>query len=322
MKVGDGSVTLKPITHISDSSPTLRVSDGGGSESDDSATQLIQLVGERVRAARNARNMSRRELSERSGVSHRYLAQLEGGDGNISIGLLQKVAIALGLAIDSLVKPADALSAEIENFVSLFRKADAAARNQVMQVLNPEGIREQKAERVCLVGLRGAGKTTLGKEIGRAFDAPFIELNDEIEARAGIPVGEIIALYGQEGYRQLEANTLSEIIDTHSRAVVAVAGGIVSEEETFYRVISRFHTVWIKTTAGEHMDRVRAQGDMRPMKGNPRAMIQLREILKSREALYALADHFLDTSGRTVSESTAELSELIRKNRILGVGGA
>jgi XRE family aerobic/anaerobic benzoate catabolism transcriptional regulator len=131
-------------------------------------------------------------------------------------------------------------------------------------------------------------------------------------------VAEIIALYGQEGYRQLEADTLGAIVKSHRRAIVAVAGGIVSEETTFQQLLSRFHSVWVRTSPGEHMERVRAQGDMRPMQGNPKAMIQLRQILKAREVYYAQADHLLDTSGKTVDVSEAELSDLIETYQILG----
>jgi len=282
-----------------------------------SVALLIQHVGNRVRDTRKTFGMSRRELSERSGVSPRYLAKLEGGDGNISIGLLKKVALALQTPVELLLMDDDHQGAELRQINRLYRRADASTRARVLQILDPEHMRAQKAERLCLVGLRGAGKSTLGTKISEDFGAPFIELNRQIEADAGMPIGEIIALYGQEGYRQLEADTLSKIAETHSRAVVAVAGGIVSEQDTFYHLLSRFHTVWIKASAGEHMDRVRAQGDVRPMEGNPQAMIQLRQILKTREASYAQADHALDTSGKSVDVSLSELSALIRSSEIL-----
>jgi len=190
-------------------------------------------------------------------------------------------------------------------------------RARVLQVLDPERMRLQKAQRLCLVGLRGAGKSTLGARVAKVFGAPFIELNGEIEKNAGMALGEIIALYGQEGYRQLEADTLTGIIEGHKRAIVAVAGGIVSEEGSFYHVLSRFHTVWLKASASEHMERVRAQGDVRPMQDNPQAMIQLRQILRSREALYTQSDHVLDTSGKSVEQSQMELSQLIEGCQIL-----
>lgn len=282
------------------------------------ASALIQSVGHRVRDARLFHGLSRRELSERSGVSPRYLAKLEAGDGNISIGLLHRIAVALGIPIEHLLRPSSLPAQDLAKLTDLFVQADAATRARVMQVLDPSSTLSQKAQRLCLVGLRGAGKSTLGAMLAAACDAPFVELNAEIETSAGMPIGEIIALYGQEGYRQLEADTISAIVDSHPRAVVAVAGGVVSEADTFYQVLSRFHSVWIRASAGEHMDRVRAQGDLRPMQGNPQALVQLRQILKTREALYGQADHVLDTAGKTVEASAADLLALVDAHRLLG----
>ncbi|MFK7858233.1 MAG: helix-turn-helix transcriptional regulator [Granulosicoccus sp.] len=281
-----------------------------------SAVALIHLVGRRVLAARKSKRYSRRELSERSGVSTRYLVQLEGGEGNISIGLLQKLAIALELPIDELVVRDDAISEDVANMVTLFRNADASTRAHVMRVLDPERLRELKAERVCLIGLRGAGKSTLGAKLSQALDVPFIELNSEIERSAGIPLGEIIALYGEDGYRTLEADTLKAILATHNRLVLAVAGGLVEQVDTFREVLERCHTVWLRADPTEHMERVRAQGDLRPMAGNPRAMAQLREILLARESRYRQAEFHLNTSSRTVDQSFADLSELIASHKI------
>lgn len=281
-----------------------------------SVTALISQVGSRVLAARKARRYSRRELSERSGVSTRYLVQLESGEGNISIGLLQRVAMALELSIDELVSSDDTLSDDLARVVSRYRSADAVTRAQVMRVLDPERLRESKAERVCLIGLRGAGKSTLGTLLSQALQVPFIELNAEIERSAGIPLGEIIALYGEAGYRTLEAGTLKTIIDTHERLVLAVAGGLVERPDTFAEILGRCHTIWLKADPAEHMERVRAQGDLRPMAGNPRAMAQLREILLARESRYRQAECHLNTSGRTVDESLADLRELIASHNI------
>lgn len=283
----------------------------------DRVSALIRQVGDSVRACRTSRRMSRRELSERSGVSPRYLVKLEGGDGNISIGLLKKIALALEVPIEQFLIDAEPPDPDSRRIMDWYRDADEATRERVQQILEPDQMRGGKAERACLVGLRGAGKSTLGARIATSFDAPFIELNHEIERHTDMPISEIIALYGQEGYRQLEATTLADIIEKHERAVVAVAGGIVSNEDTYLTLLSRFHTIWIKTSANEHMDRVRAQGDLRPMEGNPQAMNQLQQILNAREVLYAQADHQLDTSGKPVESSLTELSELINTHHIL-----
>lgn len=277
---------------------------------------LIRLVGTRVRAARGDLGLSRRELSERSGVSPRYLAQLEGGEGNISIGLLKRIAVALDVTVDALVSEGHDTSVGELEIAALYARADERTRTRVRQFLDPERQRRERAERICLIGLRGAGKSTLGARIARDFDMAFVELNAEIEKSAGIPVAEIIALYGDEGYRQLEAETLDRISTEETRVVLAVAGGIVSDAQAFNRALERFHTVWIKAAPEEHMNRVRAQGDLRPMEGNPQAMAQLRQILKSREAHYAQAAHQLDTSGKSVEASHAELHALLIENAV------
>ena len=284
---------------------------------DSSSAALLRSLGTRLRQMRKSQGLSRRSLSERSGVSPRYLAKVEAGDGNISIGLLIKLAAALEQPLEHFLMADAMFHSDLPHIAQLYARADAAVRARVLQVLDPERMGRQKAQRLCLVGLRGAGKSTLGARVAKVFDAPFIELNREIEKNAGMALGEIIALYGQEGYRQLEADTLTGIIEGHSHAVVAVAGGIVSEEGSFYHVLSRFHTVWLKASASEHMERVRAQGDVRPMQDNPQAMIQLRQILRSREALYTQSDHVLDTSGKSVDQSQIELSQLIESCQIL-----
>lgn len=299
------------------SKPILRVV---GSDDEDKAVDqdpsgeptiepLIKRVVLRVKEIRKAHRYSRRELSERSGVSVRYLVKLEGEDGNISIALLNKLAVALETPIEVFLSGQAPFVSEIMQVVALYNKADKETRLKAMQVLETE---HKKAQRLCLVGLRGAGKSTLGKRISRAFDAPFIELNSAIEQNAGMPVDEIIALYGQSGYRRLEADTLAKLFAQHSRVVIAVAGGIVSEKDTFFRLLSQSHSIWVKAAPWEHMDSVRAQGDMRPMKGNPQALVQLREILKEREAQYSRADHALDTSGKSIDESASELMMLVR----------
>jgi len=286
-------------------------------ELDLQSAALLRSLGTRLRHMRKSQGLSRRSLSERSGVSPRYLAKVEAGDGNISIGLLIKLAAALEQPLEHFLMADAMFHSDLPHISQLYARADAAVRARVLQVLDPERMGRQKAQRLCLVGLRGAGKSTLGAWVAEVFDAPFIELNREIEKNAGMALGEIIALYGQEGYRQLEADTLTGIIEGHRRAVGAVANGIVSEEGSFYHVLSRFHTVWLKASASEHMERVRAQGDMRPMQDNPQAMIQLRQILRSREALYTQSDHVLDTRGKSVDQSQIELSQLIESCHIL-----
>jgi XRE family transcriptional regulator, aerobic/anaerobic benzoate catabolism transcriptional regulator len=281
------------------------------------ARALIARVGERVRKAREMKGIPRRVLSDISGVSPRYLALLEAGEGNISIGLLQRVATALDHRIEWLVGEDDPWTSETLRVADLFRKASAETRAQVMAVLSPEPAQSLRARRVCLIGLRGAGKSTLGARAGAALGIPFVELNREIEDHAGMAVTEVLALYGQEGYRRLEAQAISRIVATHDTMILAVAGGIVAEPDTYKTLLAQFHTIWIKAAPEDHMARVRAQGDTRPMAGNPEAMEQLRHILTSREALYDQARARLDTSGRSVDQSLADLLALIEDRRFL-----
>ena len=278
---------------------------------------LILRVGERVRKARELKGIPRRVLSDVSGVSPRYLALLEAGDGNISIGLLQRVADALDHRIEWLVGEDDPWTSEALRVADLYRGAPADVRAKVVGLLAPQPEATARRHRIALIGLRGAGKSTLGAATGTALGIPFVELNREIEEQAGMPVNEVMAFYGQEGYRRLEAQALGRIIATHDTMILAVAGGIVSEPETFKTLLAHFHTIWVKAAPTEHMNRVRAQGDMRPMAGNPEAMDQLKFILTSRETLYDQARAKLDTTGRSVEQSAADLTHLIRERGFL-----
>ena len=252
----------------------------------DSQAFLIGL-GMRVREQRRIRGVSRRVLSEMSGVSERYLAQLETGSGNISIVLLRDIALSLGLKLDELVNE---------------------------DIPLPTRDEPVRACRIALVGLRGAGKSTLGYGLARTLDLPFVELNEEIERASGLPVREIFNLYGEEGYRRFEADALEAVADRHTRVVLAVAGGIVGDGEVYETLLRSFHTVWLKATAEEHMNRVRAQGDLRPMQGNPAAMRQLRKLLDDRNANYARAHFNVDTSGTTQDVALEKLVQMVKRH--------
>jgi XRE family transcriptional regulator, aerobic/anaerobic benzoate catabolism transcriptional regulator len=270
-------------------------------------------IGERVRAARARRSMSRRSLSEASGVSQRYLAQLEAGSGNISIVLLKRVADALGERIGELMGEPRAENPDLEIFAALFRAAGDGQRRKALDALAAVDDGSARARRVALIGLRGAGKSTLGRLSAEALGAPFVELNAEIAKTSGMPVAEVMALYGQEGYRRLERQALEQVVAEYKSVVLAVAGGVVSEPETFDALLRSFHTIWLRAKPEDHMSRVRNQGDTRPMAGNPAAMDELKAILVSRHSLYARAEAEIDTSGKTVEESLAEVLRTIDK---------
>lgn len=283
---------------------------------DESMRSLINLVGIRVLEARKAKSLSRRQLSEISGVSQRYLVQLEGGEGNISIGLLHRISIALEHPIEWLVRSDDAFSEDLDQLIVRYQNADASTREQVRRLLEPEKPLQDKMQRIGLIGLRGAGKSTLGALLGEKLNIPFIELNQEIQQNIGMPISDVIAMYGTDGFRKLEANTLQHVISTHERVVLAVAGGVVEDESTFTELLARFNTVWLQASPMEHMERVQAQGDFRPMADNPQAMDQLREILNARTPRYAKAELHVDTSGKSVHDALTDLLALISSQNI------
>ncbi len=290
----------------------------GPDEVDIVLAELFSRVGERVRKAREKKGISRRVLSEISGVSPRYLAQLEAGAGNISIGLLKRVALALDSRMEWLVGDAGQAEANSRRFLELFMAANPAAKAAAIELLQNGATGHYRAQRICLLGLRGAGKSTLGRMAAERLNIRFVELNREIESSAGMAVGDIISLYGQDGYRQLESAELDKVIDAHERVVLAVGGGIVNETATYAKLQAYFHTVWVKASPQEHMSRVRAQGDERPMEGNPKAMEQLQMILRSRQRLYEKALATLDTTDKTKDASLDELVSIIDANHFLG----
>ena len=236
-------------------------------------------------------------MADISGVSLRYLAQWEAGEGNVSLSVLHRVARALQAPVAELV------GAPACDIAAAYAAAPDPLRKRVKDLLAPPA----RARRVALIGLRGAGKTTLGRLLGETLSWPFVELNREIEALSGLAVNEVIALYGQEGYRRLERQAVERVVATRDNLVLAAAGGVVTEPETFAFLQAHFHTIWLKAAPHEHMNRVRAQGDERPMAGHPKAMEELNARLRDREALYASAHAHVDTSGRVVAQSHDEL---------------
>lgn len=283
----------------------------------DSEAAFLCVLGQRVRTVRALRGMSRKTLAKVSGVSERYIAQLESGLGNISIVLLMRLAAAMGGRLDDLLA-LEAASPDAAIIRDLVQHASPEQLAQARAVLTggQTPVRAARGEngpvtRVALIGLRGAGKSTLGRLLAERLDWPFYELNKEIEAAHGLSVPEIIALYGQEGFRRLEQNTLRNLIDKRGPMVLATGGGIVSEPLTFDLVLSSFYTIWLKAKPEEHMSRVRQQGDLRPMADDRSAMAELRNILISRNPHYARADATVDTSATTVPAAAEALHQAV-----------
>ena len=283
------------------------------SDESDPEEGFLEQLGQRVRTMRALRGMSRKVLARVSGISERYIAQLESGKGNVSIVLLRRVANAMGAHLEDLIPAADP-APDWQVIRDLLRKASPNQIAQAKDLLAASTTSGHKAPScgIALIGLRGAGKSTLGKILAKKVGFNFVELNKEIERENGLSVAEIIALYGQEGFRRLEQVALSQLLARKQLMVLATGGGIVSEPLTFDLVLSSFYTIWLKAEPEEHMARVRKQGDLRPMADDRSAMAELRNILKSREPLYARANAVVDTAGLSVDAAAAKLIDAVR----------
>jgi len=272
--------------------------------------QYLQQLGARVRDTRARLNMSRKSLAAASGVSERYLAQLEGGHGNISILLLRQVAHALSLALPDLLREEREHSVELTLLTHYLERLSPKRLLQARSILVSafgEMDPQQRHNRIALIGLRGAGKSTLGRMLADRLKVPFVELDKEIEREAGVPLSEIFSLYGQSAFRRMERRSLENAIELHARAVIATGGSLVSESDTYETLRAACFTVWLRASSEDHMERVIAQGDLRPMSGREEAMADLRHILEERDSLYRLADATVETSGRSVEESLKQL---------------
>src|SRR5947207_1261461 len=281
----------------------------------DTEAGLLEQLGQRVRTMRALRGMSRKVLAKVSGISERYIAQLEGGKGNVSIVLLRRVASAMGAHLEDLI-PAGEPVPDWPVIRDLLRKATPNQIAHARDVLAGQGHsgaahRHTAFAGIALIGLRGAGKSTLGRRLADKIGWSFVELNKEVEQQNGLSVAEIIALYGQEGFRRMEQAALQQLLARNELMVLATGGGIVSEPLTFDQILSSFYTIWLKAEPEEHMARVRRQGDLRPMADDRSAMAELRNIFLSREPLYARATAVVDTAGLSVDAAAARLIEAV-----------
>ena len=279
---------------------------------DDQAEPYLKAIGVRVRAARARRGMTRKNLSHDSGVSERYLAQLEGGQGNISVLLLRQVATAMNMTVADLVREGPEPPVEVGLLAGLLSRLTPAERDEAQALLQERFSARRERRRIALIGLRGAGKSTLGRALAQRLDVPFVQLNKVIEEDAGMRLPEIFDLFGQSAFRRLERQALDRVVEENRTAVVETGGGLVSEPETFERLLSTCHTIWLQAEPDEHMQRVVAQGDHRPMAGNREAMADLEHILAQRRALYSKADAVVDTSRRSEADCLDELTAIGR----------
>ncbi|MCE2780906.1 helix-turn-helix transcriptional regulator [Limnohabitans sp.] len=276
-------------------------------ESEAKRSPFLEALGERVRNLRSRKGMTRRAVAVAADVSERHLANLEYGTGNVSVLVLLQVANALQCSLAELLGDVTTTSPEwllIRELLSKRSEADLRrARVQLGDMFGEGGNAQERKNRIALIGLRGAGKTSLGQRLARDLGFPFIELSREIEQFAGCQISEIHNLYGANAYRRYERRALEEAIQIYPDVVIATPGGLVSDSANFNLLLSHCTTVWLQADAADHMGRVAAQGDMRPMAASKEAMEDLKRILEGRSAFYSKADLSLNTSGRTEDQA-------------------
>ena len=277
----------------------------------------LQQLGEKIRAARARRGMTLSQLARACSLSARYLAKVELGFGNISVGRLHAVAGALEVPVENLAADGQPASPAFDQSAAFLKKLPPSQLRDAHKLLLEKFANSDLSSRrfrIALIGLRGAGKSTLGSLLAQVLRVPFIELDKQIERDSGVTLTIIFDLYGLNGYRRLERQALDSILVKHPRFVLAAGGSIVSDPATYNRLLSECFTVWLRAKPEEHMARVLAQGDRRPMARSRQAMRDLRRILWSREALYRQADSVLETTNHSVKESLQALAKLLQSS--------
>lgn len=280
---------------------------------DDRADDFLSALGANVRAMRAQRGMTRKILARDSGVSERYLAKLETGEGNASMLVLRQIAEAMDTTLVDLVSVGEEFSAEMRELYRLGRRLSPEQLSAVIADAQHHLVKSEgaaKGRRISLIGLRGGGKSTLGPLLAEKLGFGFIELNKVIEKEFGASLDEIFSLAGQPSFRRWERRCLTDIVTRQDEVVIATGGSIVVDEETLTLLLSRTHVIWLQAKPEEHMERVVAQGDMRPMANNREAMTDLKQILAARAPLYRRANASCDTSGKSVAECLDELERL------------
>jgi XRE family aerobic/anaerobic benzoate catabolism transcriptional regulator len=288
-------------------------------EKDPEKDPFLIALGERLKLLRARRGLTRKALAQLSGVSERHLANVETGVGNASVQFLRQLCGVLNCSLAEMTGDETASTPDWLMIREILRGRNeeelARARSVLAELFDSPVSEASRRQRIALIGLRGAGKSSLGRLLADEINAPFIELSSQIEQLAGCSIAEIHALYGQGAYRRYEQRALEEIIRHYPRAVIATPGGIVSEPATFNLLLSHCYTVWLKASPEEHMGRVLAQGDRRPMSGNREAMDDLKRILESRAQFYSKADKIVDTSELSHEAAFAGLMEQFRSGQ-------
>jgi XRE family transcriptional regulator, aerobic/anaerobic benzoate catabolism transcriptional regulator len=276
---------------------------------------LLVALGERVRTLRAQRGLTRKAVALSADVSERHLANLEYGIGNASVLVLRQVAGALQCSLAELLGDVTTRSPEwllIRELLQNRSEADLRrARLLLSEQFGETGKDSGRHSRIALIGLRGAGKSTLGHMLAESLEVPFVELSREVEKLAGCSIREIYDLYGATAYRRYERRAIEETIRTFPQAVIATPGGIVSDPATFNQLLACCTTIWLRADPEDHMNRVAAQGDTRPMAASREAMEDLKRILAGRTPFYSKADLTLDTSRQDLERTFGKLAELV-----------
>ena len=270
----------------------------------------LEEIGSIVKNFRAQRGISRQILADRSGISIRYLAQLESGKANPSISILKNIAYALNLTLENMLFINSKNNSEIKFIINRLEQCNLRQIEQVLTLVNDIGKKnhlKKKKNKIALIGLRGAGKSTLGNLLSKDSKIPIFEVSNEIEKLGGMNISEIIEFGGQGMYRRLEYNVITSLYKNYKELIILPGGSVVSENETYNFLLKNFSTIWIKANPKEHMNRVINQGDSRPIESNPRAMEDLLNILKERNNLYSKADIIINTEGKNIKESYKDL---------------
>lgn len=282
--------------------------DNSKAESETSASSAE--IARRIRVARARAGFTRKQLSIASGASERYLALLEAGSGNPSVDMLHSIANALGIAMADLMPLGGEREANVAQLAQLIRRLSPERIQEIQSSLGElPGGDERKARRIALIGLRGAGKSSLGAGLAQRLGVPFFEISKEVERRCGGSIGALLELNGPSAVHRHEAEVISEISRNHPSAVVAAPGAIVANGKIFDQLLRSAWSIWLQAKPEDHMNRVIEQGDLRPMAGNRSAMNDLKSILAAREADYSRSDERLNTSAQGFDQ-TLDLLEI------------